>query len=379
MKKFIIKSVRKYRIHLLAWSAFITYEVLLIGLRYGVFGHPLTYAAHYGIIIAYFYAVSDKALPWSLASKRLIIIRLPLAMVVLFCAYVLLNYAVDTILVANGIVKHLKKVVLDRNFILDDLYRSLYFTGFATAYYFLKTYFNEKKHTSFLEEQRLLGLIKEEKMAKTLAKAQNDFLRAQINPHFLFNTLNYVYNNINRNPEQARDAVITLSDIMRFAIDSGEDELIALGEEMHQVRQLRDLHQARMDFRDFIDIYIDEDAVDVRFVPLVLLSLMENIFKHGHLSVAEHPALLAVYMDENKLHIHSDNLVDTSGKKDGTHNGIKNIHSRLIAAYGDAVDFSYGLNPEGHYIVSIVIPLHHIHTYIRETDLQKPEQTEMSS
>jgi sensor histidine kinase YesM len=363
----------------LAWSAFITYEVLLIGLRYGVFGHPLTYAAHYGIIIAYFYAVSDKALPWSLASKRLIIIRLPLAMVVLFCAYVLLNYAVDTILVANGIVKHLKKVVLDKNFILDDLYRSLYFTGFATAYYFLKTYFNEKKHTSFLEEQRLLGLIKEEKMAKTLAKAQNDFLRAQINPHFLFNTLNYVYNNINRNPQQARDAVITLSDIMRFAIDSGEDELIALGEEMHQVRQLRDLHQARMDFRDFIDIYIDEDAVDVRFVPLVLLSLMENIFKHGHLSVAEHPALLAVYMDENKLHIHSDNLVDTSGKKDGTHNGIKNIHSRLIAAYGDAVDFSYGLNPEGHYIVSIVIPLHHIHTYIRETDLQKPEQTEMSS
>ena len=377
MKKFVIKWVNDHWVHLLAWSFFIAYEVLLIGLRYGVFGHALTYAMHYGIIIAYFYAVSDKVLPWSLASKRLLLVRLPLAISILFSTYLLLNFTVDTLLVKYGIISHIKKVILDSDFILGDLYRSIYFAGFATAYYFLRTYFNEKKHTGFLEEQRLLGLIKEEKMSKMLTKSQNDFLRAQINPHFLFNTLNYVYNNIDSNPQQARDAVIILSDIMRFAIDSGEDELVVLGEEMQQVRQLRDLHQARMDYRDFIDVYIDEEAMALKFVPLVMLSLMENIFKHGKLSVSEHPALLAVYIDDCKLHIHSDNLIDSGKKKDGTNNGIKNISTRLKSTYGDQVVFFYGVNNEAHYIVNIIIPLSNIYEYATKTDLQKLNHPEM--
>ncbi|SFA54128.1 Histidine kinase [Pedobacter suwonensis] len=357
MIKIIKKCIKKYWIHLLAWGVFIAYETVLIGLIYGVFGNLLTYCLHYAIVISYFYTVCFIGLPWATRFKNQTFYRIPLIFTVLFCIYLFFNLGADMLLIRYHIITHKVSVALNRDYVLSTLYRYIYFSGFASAYYFIRTYFFEKKRSNELEEQRLLAIINEERMADMLSKSHNDFLRAQINPHFLFNTLSYVYNNIKINPEDAGEAVIVLSDIMRFAIDSGVDDMVIIKDEMAQVEKLVYLYQLRKNQSIFIDLYFSAETMHLRMIPLVLLTLMENMFKHGNLCVEEKPALMAVFAEDNLLFIQTSNLVSYTIEKIGTNSGMKNIESRLRTAFGENLKFTYGLEGEDLFRVDIVIPL----------------------
>lgn len=187
----------------------------------------------------------------------------------------------------------------------------------------------------------LWRLIREKKYLKQeLSRTKNESLKAQINPHFLFNTLDYIYHNISLENPVAADALITLSEMMRYAIDAVDsNELITLGAEIEQVEKLVYLHQLRKNHALNVTIEIDDELRSMRFIPMVLLSLVENIFKHGNTLDKTNGAVMSVLAETHHLLIRTSNPKNMKPVHNSTGSGLKNIKKRLHYAYGDTFDF----------------------------------------
>ena len=372
MKKILSKWLIQYWIHVIAWISLMLYETVLVGIAFGAFGHPVTYLAHYSINILYFYFITLVGLPWATSRSKQISFRIPVLFLMIFCLYVLIQYTVDSILISNQIITHIDHVFLDKSAVLKAAYRYIYFAAFAVAYFFMQNYIIEKKRASELETERLKGLIKEEQISRLLEKAKNDFLRAQINPHFLFNTLNFIYNSVHDNPDEAGEAILILSEIMRYAVEGQftPESDILLSDELGQIEKLLYLYQLRTR-QSNINLVINSEVSTLRLIPLILLTLMENIFKHANLGRSANPAQMIIAIENAILQITTSNLINHTERKNGTNIGLQNIRDRLKNAYGSSVSFISGTNAEGYFVVNIRIPLHviNLNTHIHKHDV----------
>jgi two-component system LytT family sensor kinase len=341
MKKSVFAWFEKYKIHILVWLLFIHTEAIMIGVLLDLFSNPLIYAAHYAVIICYFYLHANHALPWAVKDKPHIFWRLPLVVALQLVCYGLAHYLVSLLLIfVNLSLANAGKI--DMVFILRNLYRGLYFMGFATGYYFLQNYLNERKRTETLERERLNSIINKQRVTQELANAKNAFLKAQINPHFLFNTLDFVYHHVNTYSEVAGEAIIKLAEMMRFAMQPEEmNSQISLADEIEQVESLCYLQQIRKTAPLNLEFKYDPEISHLQIIPLVLLTLVENIFKHGDLSKPSEKALISLTVEQGYLKLKTVNLINEVPNLIGTHAGLANIKARLSYAYGDEVQFVY--------------------------------------
>jgi len=347
----------KRRLHILIWAIFIIYESIIVGLVFGSFGNPLTYAAHYTIIIILFYSHADQGMPWALQNSRNAVIRVPLMIAFEVALFVLASFCIDWLLIQSHVLIYGEPFTLSYKYGLKTLYRGAYFMLFSTGYFYLLTYNKEKKKTAELEKQRLNDIIYKQKAEQELTKAQNAFLKAQINPHFLFNTLDFVYHNILSLSPVAADAVITLAEMMRYAIDSDKmGDFVRLGDEIEQVENLLYLNQLRKSERLHFNLKYAPAVVNIDVIPLVLLTLVENIFKHANLTQPEHEAFVNIDLRDGLLIMETDNLINTPHKIFQTQTGLKNTEKRLKYAYGDQVYFAYSKDNLNHFKLEIRIP-----------------------
>jgi len=343
MKKIFRKLSKNKWMHFIAWSIFLIYEILLVGIAYGAFGHPVTYALHYSIVILYFYFMSEFGLTWAFRSSRSANSRLPIVLILSFLVYLIARYMAGTFLQYFGFVNPTPKITIDQSVILKDLYRYVYFSAFSMVYFFTRKYIAERKRARELEEQRLNALLRQEQISNALIKAENDYLRAQINPHFLFNTLNFVHNTIYERPGDASSAVILLSDIMRYAVEtSNMDGTIKIEDEEKQLIKLLSLYSLRINKEPNIDLIIEETVKELCILPLLLLTLLENIFKHGNLVRKSARARMEIFLENDVLVITTQNLINSKPDKSGTHNGMLNLRERITNAYGKNGSIAYG-------------------------------------
>lgn len=336
---------KKYWIHILVWALFIIYEAIVVGLIFGVFGHPVTYIVHYILIIILFYALSRWMLPLCMKGGAKAIWAIPLGVSMLIIADIISNYALDCWLVKHNFITHVEKIDFDREFILRVLYRCIYILGFSTAYYFLYSYLKVREAAAAAEKKHFLEIIKNERTTAALESAENAFLRAQINPHFLFNTLSYIHHHIGKQSPEAADAIIQLSDIMRYALNVNYKEgLIPIGAEFEHVEKLFNLHQMRRPTMMNLQLNIAEQTLQIKFIPLVLLTLAENMIKYADFGQPEDPATLSVSFEQGKLHIYSKNLIHPYPKVESTGKGLQNITSRLQYNFGEKVSCLHQIN-----------------------------------
>lgn len=358
MNRAIIKWLYTNKIHIIIWVLFIFYESFVIGLIVGKFGNPITYIGHYTIILSLFYCHSNIALPWAMKHKIDTYWRLPLIIILQMGLYIICTHFVDRFLFYINAITPLTKITLTYQSGLKSLYRGLYFLGFSSGYYFLITYLKERKKTEVLERQRLNNIINQQKTEKELATAQNAFLRAQISPHFLFNTLDFVYHNIYSLSEVAGDAIITLSDMMRYSIDSDKmGDFINLQDELIQAENLIYLFQLRKNHELGIKFNYSDEIRELKFIPLVLLTLVENIFKHGNLSPQSPDALIDIYIKDETFILETSNSSNQNGNKNGLHSGLSNIEKRLKYAYGNEITFHHYTDNSSIFKVQIQIPV----------------------
>lgn len=118
--------------------------------------------------------------------------------------------------------------------------------------------------------------VEKEKMKSELA-----FLKAQINPHFLFNTLNSIYALALKKDDKTPDAVIQLSELMRYIITNANDEVIDLSKEINYINNFVSLQKTRLGNTVSVDYQVNGIPFGKAITPLILISFIENAFKHG--------------------------------------------------------------------------------------------------
>ncbi|QNL50832.1 sensor histidine kinase [Olivibacter sp. SDN3] len=368
----IQKFIKRKKIHIVAWASFIIYETLIIGFATQKFSEIGDYIIHYSYNICFFYFHAHVTLyhVFRFKNRKTVYWILPLATLLEIILYTSLLYVINLTASTFPYITGISEVVFNKSFILKSVWRSLYFVGFSSGYYFLITFLKEKEHTTELERQRLNQIIGQQKMEQELAKAQNAYLRAQINPHFLFNTLNFIYNKTRKSAPIAADAILTLSAMMRYAIEAGEDKgNILIEEEIEQVHNLIHLHRLRQNDQIYFEIVAQNDVKKIRIIPLILITLVENIFKHGNLSLKHHPAIIKVYMLDAKLYIETDNLINAIHNKTGFSKGLENIEKRLKNAYGNAATFEHEADARNHFKTQVMINVETLHAFALPIDI----------
>jgi LytS/YehU family sensor histidine kinase len=175
--------------------------------------------------------------------------------------------------------------------------------------------------------------------AELLARdAELRALKAQINPHFLFNSLNSITALTTVDPAKAREMCIRLSDFLRNTLGLGERETISWREELALSRTYLDVEQVRFGSRLRVEIDVDEDCSECLVPPLVLQPLIENAVKHGIATMVE-GGLIRVegHIVKGSMEVSVANDFDPDSPSPRRHGlGLRNVRSRLATRFGDA-------------------------------------------
>lgn len=342
------------RVHIFIWIVFIFYEAIIVGLIRDSFATFSNYLIHYSINISIFYIHACWILPLAFKHSKSAIWKVPLYILIELSVFIVLVYYIDIFLIKYTDIMQTKVIGSHVKILLGIIWRSLYFMMFGTGYYFLDAYISERKVKDEMEKERLLNIIEQQKIEKDLEIAKNAYLKAQINPHFLFNTLDFIYHDATRYSSQSAEVILGLVEIMRFALDIDHYGVYIKAEkEIAQLENLINLHQIRHNGKLQLILKYTEEVKPIKIIPLVLLTLAENIFKHGNLR--DQVGHMKIFTKDNYLYITTINLIDTEKNRSGFGSGLANIKERLKSTYKGKAYFKYMVDGD-YFNVEICIP-----------------------
>lgn len=183
----------------------------------------------------------------------------------------------------------------------------------------------------YTKERKNLQLQKEN------AEAQLQLLKAQVHPHFLFNTLNNIYSFTQNTSAVASKLVMGLSDMLRYMLYECNQPLVSLDKELKMLRDYSVLEQIRYDNRLDLTIDVPEEIDDLFIAPLLLLPFVENSFKHGASHMLEQPWVslyISIDGDTLKMNLVNGKPPDADSRATGKAGiGIVNVRKRLSLLY----------------------------------------------
>ena len=166
------------------------------------------------------------------------------------------------------------------------------------------------------------------------AQAELSFLKAQINPHFLFNTLNNIYSQAITKSENTGDSIMKLSNIMRYLTDEAGQDFVPLKNEVNCIKDYIDLQRMRLSNKVQLEFNVTGDLEGKLIAPLILMSFIENVFKYGVSSHEESNINIQLSTGQNSIIFRCQNKIIGSMKnEDRTGIGISNTKQRLEFLY----------------------------------------------
>lgn len=182
----------------------------------------------------------------------------------------------------------------------------------------------------FIQSNNRWRQTEQEKLATELS-----YLKAQINPHFLFNTLNSIYSLAIEQSDRTADAVVKLSSLMRYVIRDAGNHQVPLSKELEYIRNYIDLQKLRLDDTVLVEFTVSGHANGQQIAPLILISFIENAFKYGvnpeekstiNVKITVQETALNLWVFNRKVRIFHD--AETAGGI-----GIENTRTRLQLMY----------------------------------------------
>jgi len=348
----------KYRIHLIAWFFFIFYEIIITGVLRGYFASAGNYLIFYVFNISLFYLHAHVILPKAHKNPNHTIWLLPTLILIEVIVYVPLTIISVAFFQKYAGLTVFTPAVIDKTSLGNGIWRIMYFILFSSGYYYLMNYLKERKITQQAEKERLLMIIENQNIQAELIKSQYAHLKAQINPHFLFNTLSFIYSNTRKIVPEAAEAIMALSEMMRYALqDDSEIIFTPLTQEIEQVENLIRLHQIKSENKLNIILKRDDDLDGIQIIPLILITLVENIFKHGDLLKEDTPAIISICSDGGTLIIETENFISTKAISTGHHIGLDNTRKRLNMIYGNKASLQMSQGTDNYFNVLLRIEL----------------------
>ncbi|NGP89655.1 sensor histidine kinase [Fodinibius halophilus] len=187
-------------------------------------------------------------------------------------------------------------------------------------------------------------------------------LKAQLNPHFLFNTLNSINAMVSRDVDKTRDMIARLSDMLRYSLQSFENEKVALSEEIGFIEKYLQLEKPRLGDRLSYDINVDRELHGVEIPPMIIQPIVENAVKHGispspeggkvEVNITHQNEHMVVEVNDTGCGI-SDSVI--KGNSNGI--GIRNTEEHLQKRYGEESGLAFSSNEKGGTNVRFKIPI----------------------
>jgi LytS/YehU family sensor histidine kinase len=215
-----------------------------------------------------------------------------------------------------------------------------------------------------LQHKRRAQERREQELVIHASQSELKALRAQINPHFLFNALNAIAGLIHKNPHRAEDTVEQLSEVFRYTLTGSEKEWSKLEYEMDFVRSYLEVEQARFGERLQTSIEIEESTRNLEIPAMTIQTLVENAAKHGVARVRGTGRIkVRACRIRDRLRIHvEDNgpgFQDGGRQPRGTGHGLKNVRERLQGLFGDEARLDIGRDESRDLTVVVIeIPAH---------------------
>jgi len=220
-------------------------------------------------------------------------------------------------------------------------------TGWVGLYFAITSYRDQRQAS--VERARLESALKE---------AELRTLRSQLNPHFLFNSLNLLRALIPRELNQPRDAVSLLASLLRASLTMGENATIPLARELETVESYLRLEQLRHGARLQFTRQIEPAARDWPVPPFLVQSLLENAVKFGVARREEGGAIsLTAEVRDGALHLEITNPGRMAGAGESTGLGLKNLRLRLQHLYGSAARLELAQRAPDLVAVEVLVPV----------------------
>ncbi|WP_298734564.1 sensor histidine kinase [uncultured Chitinophaga sp.] len=167
------------------------------------------------------------------------------------------------------------------------------------------------------------------------ARAELSFLKAQINPHFLFNTLNNIYTLALTKNENTADSIMKLSNIMRYVTDDASEHFVPLESEVNCIRDYIDLQRLRLGKKVQLAFSAEGQLEHKHIAPLLFMTFVENVFKYGISNHEDSSLQIRIFAEEKTITFYSSNPVFTGRKEMERRGGVgvSNARRRLEHLY----------------------------------------------
>lgn len=304
-------------LHLFYWLYFVWYQF-----RFEFFSDNITfqtYALTFSFVLVNvitFYVNYFFVLPWTYKKQKLYSILFGLLLMFLF--FTLLRYSIEETLypIIFGFRNYHEKTTL-AFYLFDNTFYSYTTIFISSLIWFVGNALNSEKEKS--------KLIEEKKNSELQA------LKTQINPHFIFNTLNNIYSIVYQKSEKALPAIEELSQLLRYSTKDLERDFIPLEKEIGYLESLIELEKLRIKNPELLIINKNLSHPNLNISPMLLVPFVENAFKHGDFSGKGFTLKIS---DENqKLNFHLQNFKKQRSKDSLSGIGINNVKKRLEILY----------------------------------------------
>lgn len=316
---------------MLFWVCYALYEAI-IGYFGGLGIRPLGTLLSFIVNAATFYSISySYAL---LKEKVKTIIGVVLLMIVISTAIIFISV----------ILKIVNDSILDHSVFGADatkvritafIMRAIYFVVMGLAYAIFRELVQKEREVVIHKLEKLNLIEEQQKLEKKALQAELNVIKSQINPHFVFNTLGFLYAETYKKLPEVGQSIITLSNIMRYALTKNEDGFSSLESELAYIKDFIKIHEDRSK-AFFMKISIESGVIPYKVVSLVLITLIENMFKHGIFNQSTKEAVLSITVEDGMLHFYSLNYKNNNSVNKIQSNGIglNYIRERLTDEYG---------------------------------------------
>lgn len=252
----------------------------------------------------------NRHIPWDKSPTRRLLLECLIIAPAALIAIVLLRISINVFMLKAAFIKF-----------SDEVITAIYYLFFLVI---LPAFL---EFAVFLLNRWRTGLAEVERFRKENAEFRFEALRAQINPHFLFNSLNTLSSLIYEDRDKAAGFIRHLSDVYRYVLENRNRETITLSEELTFIKAFVYLYQLRFDNKLTVSVAVEETLLQRLIAPMTLQLLIENAVKHNIVSTRK-PLNIEIYTDENLFLNVRNNLQKKQTEEVSTAMGLKNIVSR---------------------------------------------------
>tara|TARA_R110002110_G_scaffold199907_2_gene410647 strand:+ start:159 stop:1211 length:1053 start_codon:yes stop_codon:yes gene_type:complete len=334
-KQFILKKIGQIILHIMFWCGVLLFYTYFFGVDSSDFSYVLSFSLFLmPITIATTYVFIYKIIPEYLITKRYFLFGLYSLYTLIISAYlIVISVFYGLVYLSNFEYSNMAPISKSLLFVAIAVYLVVII---VSAFKLLKL---NLKHTE--EAKKLETKILETQLK--LKEQELNYLKMQIHPHFLFNTLNTMYGFALKKADETPEMILKLSNLLDYLLYQVDKPFVSLNDEINHINDYIELEKMR--FNDKLHIHFETENIleDTKIAPMLLLPFVENSFKHGSLKKGILNVNIKLYCEIKSLFFEIENTSNTNAiSENGI--GLENIKKRLDMIYKD--QYTLNINNE---------------------------------